>query len=334
MAITFDSIQDPYGLQQAGGVLGQALMQRGMMDRKQKAEIDKENRLIEKQKKYSSALGGALDQFKPKEGEPWGQVNPMQFMSQALSEGVPISDILTSMKAMQSGQPKSGATANTPFAKKMASANVDFLTNATDAGRKAREMLGTWDKLDASINDPNLSTNLLARGLKTTPLASAFYSPSDQAIATASKEIITNLTNMKGLRLTDAKLKWLEGIAPAPWKTPEANRESSAYFKRILQLQGAYGDIASNMADSYVQAGLDLPHNFEKLVDRAVEPLRNEIDDLYSASTKASSNAEKALEIGATVEKMPPAKGSEGMLIQDDRGQKFRSNGTKWVKEK
>lgn len=345
MPITFESIKDPYGIQQASGVLGQALMQKGMQQQKETSQISAEKRAqetkladeqrtLEQQKLGSQTLGKTLNEMQPKEGEKWDQNRAIQFMSKALSEGVPISDILTSMKAMGVNQPKAGATANTPFAKKMATANVDFLTHATESGRKAKEMLGSWDDLDAAINDPERSTNLLARGLKMTPLAPGFYSPADQAIATASKEVITNLTNMKGLRLTDAKLKWLEGIAPAPWKTIEANKEASQYFKRILKLQDAYGDIASDMANSYTQAGLDLPNNFEKLVDKAVEPIRQEIDTLYKNRDKGSSGTGKSLEVGATFNKMPSAKGHEGDEITDDKGNKFVSDGSRWKKVK
>jgi len=40
MAISFESLQDPYGIRQAGSTLGQALMQRGMMDRQKAQELE------------------------------------------------------------------------------------------------------------------------------------------------------------------------------------------------------------------------------------------------------------------------------------------------------
>jgi hypothetical protein len=347
MAITFNAPEDPWGMkgiQQGIGTLGQALMQRGqkkqqeasqvaLEQRAQERKLADEQRAMEQQKLGSQTLGKTLSEMQPKEGEQWDQNRVNQFMTQALQQGAPVKDVLESVKSIQAGQPKVGSAANTPFNKQMAKTNVEYLTKTKESGRVAKEMLETWDDLDAAILDPERSSNAVARTLKSTPAASLFYSKSDQILATKAKEVITNFTNMKGLRLSDAKLKWLESIAMSPSKTTEANMEASQYFKRIAQIQNAYGDISSSMADSYAKAGLDLPPNFQQLVDEAVQPLNEEIDALYKNRNKMQSSQEKPLEQGSSVDKMPPPKNNEGMLIEDDKGQKYRSNGTKWIKE-
>ena len=334
MAITFESIKDPYGLGAAGDALGSAFMKKSMMELQQRQQKESEDRQKEEQKKVSGALGQTLQEFMPtQEGESWDQNRVASFMSKALESGASMNDIINTVKLFQSQQ-KQATPVQTPFAKEMAKTNVGLIKSLGEQGRKAKELLGTWDELDSAIVDPSRFENFALRGLKQLPGASSQYSASDNTISAYGKEIISNFTNMKNLRLTDAKLKWLEGIAPAPWKSMEANKEASAYFKRVAQIQNAYGDIASNMANAYTEAGLDIPTNFEKLLEDAVEPLRKEIDAMYKSRPKESGAESAPVELGSTFNKMPNPKDYEGAEITDSKGNRYVSTGTKWRKVK
>jgi len=334
MAITFESIKDPYGLGAAGNSIGGAMMQKALMDSQQKRQLSEEERLRNQQIQNSQTLGTTLKDLMPAEGQQWDQDRIASFMSQALESGASISDVLSSIKGLESGRPKTTAPAQTPFSRQIGKKNADLLGEYSAQGKTAKNMLSNWDELDTAINDPERFENAAMRSTKMLPGASVAYSPSDQTIATYGKEIITNFTNMKNLRLTDAKLRWLEGIAPAPWKSKEANLQASAHFKRLAQIQEAYGDVASNIANAYVDAGLDVPANYDKLVEEAVEPLREEIDNLYKMSTENSAKQTVEKEIGSKFEKMPDPKQYEGAEIKDSKGNKYISDGTKWSKVK
>lgn len=334
MAITFDSVKDPYGLGQASNAIGGAYMQKALMDSQQQRQRSDEERIRNRQIQDSQTLGTTLRDLQPAEGQQWDQDRIASFMTQALENGMPISDILSSIKGLEAARPKAQSIQQTPFSKEMGKKNAGLYSSYTDQGRKAKEMLSTMDVVDAAINDPNRADNMASRGLKMLPGAEVAFGEGDQAMANFSKEFVTNFTNMKNLRLTDAKLKWLSNVPPAPWKSKEANIVSSANAKRLLQLQDAYGDVARNIADAYLQAGLDVPTNFEKLVEDAVEPLRQEIDNLYKESTKNSENQPKITEVGSKFDKMPNAKDYEGAEITDSKGNKFVSDGTKWSKVK
>lgn len=71
MPITFESIQDPYGLRSASGALAQAMMQKNLLERQEQSLIAQEKRAEERQvaldarsqalkKQYGSILGPAL----------------------------------------------------------------------------------------------------------------------------------------------------------------------------------------------------------------------------------------------------------------------------------
>lgn len=330
MAITFESVKDPYGLGAAGNAIGGAFMQRAMMDRQLQQQRDEQERLRNQQIQNSQTLGTTLKDFLPAEGQQWNQDRIASFMASALESGASMSDILNSIKGLQAGQAKPGQ--QSVFAKELAKKNVALLSEYTKGGRKAQDMLGMIDSVKEAINDPERFDNFISRSAAAIPGAEAFYGASNQVLNNFSKEFITGFTDLKGLRLTDAKLRWLRGITPSPEKTKEANNVALSNITRLLQIQEAYGDIARNLSEGYLQAGLDVPPNFESLVEDAVKPLREEFDNMYKMSTQ--NEQQSSLEVGSTFDKMPDPKKYEGAEITDKNGNKFVSNGTKWSKVK
>lgn len=334
MAITFESIRDPYGLGEAGNAIGDAMMQKSMMEAQQKRKIADEERQRNQQIQNSQTLGTTLKDMMPAEGQQWDQDRVASFMAQALESGASMNDVLNAVKGLQANKPKASAVAQTPFSKEMSKKNATMLQNYTEEGRTAKTLLSNWDELEKAINDPERTDNAVGRYAKGLPGASVTFGESDQIINTYAKDIIANFTKMKDFRLTDAKLRWLEGIAPAPWKSKEANQQASAHFKKMAQIQEAYGDIANNIANAYIESGIDVPANFGKLIEDAIEPLRDEIDQMYKMSTENAKNPQKTTEVGSKFEKMPNAKDYEGAEITDSKGNRFVSNGTKWSKVK
>lgn len=330
MAITFESIKDPYGLGAAGNAIGGAYMQKAVMDSQQKRQISEEERQRNQQIQNSQTLGTTLKDLMPAEGQQWDQDRIASFMAQALESGASINDVLNTIKGVQTGQTKGGAPS--VFSKELAKKNVNLIDKFSQGGRKAKEMLGMMDSVDQAINDPEKWDNFASRAVKSIPGADIGFGSSDQMLTNFSKEFVTNFSGMEGLRLTDSKLKWLQSIPPAPWKSKEANLVSSANSKRLLQIQEAYGDISRSIADGYLEAGIDVPANFERLVEDAVKPLRDEIEQMYKTSTQGEQKP--SVEVGSKFEKMPNPKEYEGAEITDAKGNKYISDGTKWSKVK
>lgn len=101
MAITFESIQDPYGIGQAGSFLGQALLQRAMEARNEQFQIAKEQRAQDQQKQYGSAVAGSIKKFQPNSpGESWDDQRLTGFMVDALESGAPFRDVLSTMRGL------------------------------------------------------------------------------------------------------------------------------------------------------------------------------------------------------------------------------------------
>jgi hypothetical protein len=300
-------------------------------ERATQAQIDAENRKRQQGIDQSTTLGKSLAEAFP-EGTEINEQSINNFAIKALQGGSSIDDISTAIKTFQDSK-RQKAVPPTQFGKESAKSNVKFLQTTSEAGKRADELLGQWDELDKAIDDPSRSDNLITRGFKALPGAQYTYGNSDQIIAQNAKELITNFTNLKGIRLSDAKLKWLESIAPQPWKSREANRESSSFFKRMAQIQSAYHKIANGLAQQYEQAGIDLPSNFIQLVEEAVAPLQQEIDEAYKNRSKDSQSG-ASFSLNQTIDQMPSAKGNEGMEITDDKGKVFRSDGVRWKKVK
>lgn len=334
MAITFESVKDPYGLGAAGSAIGGALMDKAMMDYRQSLQQSETDRLRQQEIDTRTTLGKTLKDFIPKEGESWDENRLANFMSKALESGASMNDIINSVKALQGNQGK--PVPPSPFMKELGKKNVQLYDKFTEHGRKANEMLGLVPSLEQAINDPERFDNFLYRSAKGLPFADKVYGASDQVMNNFSKEFVSNFSaQMPGLRLTDAKLQWLQGVPPAPWKTKEANQTSLANAKRLLQIQDAYGNTARAIANSYLEAGLDVPPNYEKLVEDAVAPLRKEIDEIYDQSVgKEGKMASGDVEIGQKFKKMPDPKEYEGAEITDSKGNKYVSTGAKWRKVK
>lgn len=202
-----------------------------------------------------------------------------------------------------------------------------FVSTALENGRQAREVLDELPAVEKAIREEGKSKGFFGRALNYLPGASLWYNKNEALIDGVSKTIVTDFTNMKGLKLTDQKLNWLRGVMFSPWKTMQANLESLGYIRRLLEIKAKYGDEVSKIEQEYRSKNEPIPSNIDSIVESRVHNLARECDNIL---TEAANNG-VSVGVGSQLEEMPDAKGSKGMLIKDSNGKKYRSDGFKWV---
>lgn len=335
MPITFQSIDDPYGIRAGGSALAQAMMQKNMENLQNRRQIEaeqrqqaflkeKEARALEQNKVRGSALASALDNYT---GENKEEFDALSFMKNALNAGASVEDVMNASRMMAS-KTSAKAAPKTQYEQVQAKDNMKYLSHIRQQAQTANDLLRVWPDLEKAINDPSLEnqsdlTRMYKAAAAKMPIGQGVtLNEPEQAIASYSKQIITGITDLKGIRLSDAKLKWLANATVEVGKTPEANRKAAQINKDFLQIQSLRAPIAEQIIRNNDN---EIPANIQEQVEGKL----SEIADQYiEQNMKMDKGA-----VGGELEKMPPAKGNKGMEIEDESGNVFVSDGERWKKK-
>ena len=168
-------------------------------------------------------------------------------------------------------------------------------------------------------------------------LANAFINKTQQGLISATKSLAGGFRELFGARPTQREFFWYENILPNILKDADTNIAAADYFGRVannrIRTQEVMDDI---VAANGGYRPMDLDVQVRKRMKPEVDKLRIEGEKLYKEQQKRE--AQQGQQIGQTtegsfnLEKMPPASGHKGREIEDDKGNKYRSDGTKWRK--
>lgn len=345
MPITFESPRDRFGIGAAGSILGNALMQKNLeqlqnqrqleLEQRQDQRIlEAEQRKIQQQQQLSQQKGTLLSNalegadlstpegmvaFAQKLSQSGGEIDPLEFLKTLTSERI-------AMNKPSSSQPKPSI-----FDKKQQEAAADYIIRARQEGASASQLLRELPQLEQAINSPELADqNFLNRFItaqaQKLPGGGALLNDQEQTIASFGKTLVTDLSNLKGLRLTDAKLRWLENAVPGVGKSPEANRRAFQIVKDIYQVRAATPQII----DQIIQENNGTtPNDIETIVGQRIgDVLSKYIDEQPDFKNGKGKEAQ-------LFEQLPSASKYKGKRIQDEEtGSIFESNGTNWKKVK
>lgn len=344
MPIVFDSIDDPYGLRQAGSVLGKALMERNLErlrntrqiesedrlnqrqvdleNRSQQRKIDDEQRQIAQQLSQNQKLAPYLGQLGHLMGLDQDEV---QNLSQALNAGANI-DIESFLK--------NAATA------KLQKQQIE----ATTAGRKRPSIFGATMQKEA-VNIVNNAAKVFQLGddiKRLRELAPNFEGPAGYAHNYFGSKGAAEF-NALGLTIMEPVLKIFNPVGALPQQKIQLVKDSFAVkaSDTMDQIEGKLNaaERFQKMAQEKANKISELVEEyggFEEIPDSAwvkyQKDSEKEIDNIIKESRSNSSQSNS--NVGSSVDKLPAAKGMEGAEYQDDKGNVYRSNGVKWEKVK
>lgn len=335
MPITFESPRDRFGIGAAGSILGNALMQKNQEARENQRLIEAEQRKIQQQKDfdkyrgsiYSDALANANElgydlstpegqfQFLGEYAKLGGNADPMDLIKTQAAERI------ANLKPSNTPKP-------TITQKRNQESAADWVNQVRDEGFQAQQALKDLPQLEQAIYSPNLENqNFLNRwvtGLANKAgVAGPIMNAEEQVIATYGKSLVTDLSNLKGLRLTDTKLRWLENAVPAVGKTPEANKQAFKIVKDLYQVKAALPNIIDQIIE---ENGGETPDRIRELAGERVGEIVNKYIESQPDFKSASSQ---------TFDQLPAASKYKGQRIQDEEsGVIYESNGTNWKKVK
>lgn len=282
-----------------------------------------ENRKIEQNKYYYKKQGNILSQAL--EGvdinTPQGLQSAMLNFSKLGGEADP-AEILKSLSSQQTNANKASANPKLSiYQKKAQEATADYIIKSNEDADIANASLREFSDLRQAINSDKLKKQTVigravSSTLQSTPLAGVILSPEEQTISTKGKQIITDFTNLKGIRLTDAKLKWLENATPKIGKTVEANNRAADIIENLLELKSKTPEIIQAIIE---KNGGEPPDDLILQVNKVLGTVLNDYIDSQPDFGK-----------GQSFEKMPPAKEYKGRILNNGEGKRYKSDGKGW----
>lgn len=355
MPITFESPKDRFGIGAAGSILGNALMQKnlenlqnqrqleqegrqdtrflGREELQNQRQLEMEQRKIQQQKEMASQKGSILSQAL--EGADLSTPEGMVAFAQKLTQSGLELDPLDFIKTLSAERIAQNKPANQPkpsiFQKKEQEAAADWVNQVRDQGVQAQQMLKDLPQLKEAIYSPTLENQSFLNRWGTSlankaGIGGAIMNDPEQVIATYGKSLVTDLSNLKGLRLTDTKLRWLENAVPAVGKTPEANKRAYQIVEDLYKVRAAM----SGVVDQIIQEnGGEPPPNIQSLVGEQISQVLN--DYIEQQPDFKDGNKKEA----QGFDSLPSASEYKGVKIKDNKTDGFyKSDGKTWKKVK
>lgn len=340
MPITFESIKDPYGIRNAGSVLGQAMMQKSQeelqnqrqLELEQRGEqrgINKENRLLNRQ---NSALSGLdlLDKDLSLESQ-------RAFLKKNAESGGGIEDGLTILKQLNDQKIANLRQQNTPettFDKEEAKNYSKYLTKVSDTSNAMKSLEREMPALQEAVmqNDPSFLKSWTIGTLKKIGMEGTVLNANEQTISSVVKSVVSELEK-GGARMSVARLKFIEAASPSPEKSKEANIAGYNILNRMVKLGASTGDIVNQIREENPNISRrELEQQVQERLDQEFSVLEEEGKNLLQEAgvDVGSKNAKDK-----TYDDLNKIKAKDGMEVTDEEtGKVYVFKKGKWTATK
>jgi len=171
-----------------------------------------------------------------------------------------------------------------------------------------------------------------------------FRTSAAAALQSGVKEfLLADLGKIKGGRPNQFIEMQLSASYPKAGYDPFANAKISAAMNTGIELNRKMVDTFHEIENSYLKKQGYLPSNIESQVNKILRPFaiekEKELQNYYNELNKQEKSGikfpklkENKTENLAEFETMPSPKDHPGVVIEDDKGNKYKSDGSKWSK--
>jgi len=157
----------------------------------------------------------------------------------------------------------------------------------SEEGEKARVALQNAPDLKAAIEGLEDESNWISQFVSAVPggseLAERAFSDNQQTISSIIKNNLLKSGDLKGLRLTDTKLRFMQQAHPSPYKSREANEAAYKIWLREQELKSDTLEAQQQLIAELEEQGYEqLPSNYDKLLADKMEELglNDVLDDI------------------------------------------------------
>lgn len=207
--------------------------------------------------------------------------------------------------------------------------------NSEEVQHAVGEVKRIADSGETGVNASNLFQEFLKN--RSSFLANAFINKTQQNLISATKSLAGGFRELFGARPTQREFFWYENILPNILKDADTNIAAADYFGRVANNRVRTQEV---MDDIVEENGGFRPIDIDVKVRKRMKPeqdrLISEGERLYKEQqVKESTPQQDTIQNSDTdfsMEKMPAASDHEGKTIEDDKGNRYKSNGKTWRK--
>lgn len=146
-----------------------------------------------------------------------------------------------------------------------------------ESGNKAKQLLMNIPELRSAferVGWGNIGTQLAGMTAATRMAAEPFFNEAEQIIASITKDALLKSGDLTGIRLTDAKLRYMEAALPSPFKSKEANIAATDLLEKRLMLQAATLEAQDELDIEIEEEGRKLyPADYTKRLEKKLDDM-------------------------------------------------------------
>ena len=210
------------------------------------------------------------------------------------------------------------------------------ITPILEAGKNAKELLLSAKDYRNAIENLKKGSDYYKHILNIVPggdkALENVLNADEQAINSITKKSIIGSGELKGLRLTDTKLRYIQGANPGPLKSYEANVAAYDIWLKTQKLLAKKADITNEFVQELTESGAkEFPGDFEAQLEERYEK-SGLYDDAQTLADEAKNVPENKNVEKNTLDSLPKASEHKGKTIKDNKsGKLYTSNGKTWV---
>jgi len=208
----------------------------------------------------------------------------------------------------------------------------DFRKEVTENYRDALETDMRLNRMAELNNTGQLTAPATAVLLDKLGLpVSILGNPDSEEFDKLSKDLLKNIRTYFGARINVVEVENFLKTIPSLMNSQEGRSRVISNLKMLLEPRKLMFDEYRRIREERLQQGKPLPIDLEESVIEGIKPQLDELSQRFEAGPSQDIGPQIAPETNI-FQKMPAPKDYSGAVIEDDKGNRYRSDGKKWRK--